>query len=185
MDGAGLAYERTAYTGPMTSHVQPALYTLAATPKTLAHLVAEVPDPVLDRGTPGGGWSARTLLAHLRDDEYLCMRVALERLLAEDSPNVQFIDGADWEPGRNRTRDRKELLLADFALQRQASLGILNGLRPEDWERAGTTGGSRSVTVSQLVESLAEHDREHIAELERVLGETLEEVLARRARPEL
>ena len=156
---------------------------LAATASTLAHLVAEVQEARLQWSEDGGGWSPRTILAHLRDDEYLCMRLALERMLAEERPELHFLDGADWEPTRNHTRERKDLLLADFALQRQASLAILRSLRDEDWARSGSSGG-REFTIAQFVERWATHDGEHIAQLESALGETYAEVLARRARPE-
>jgi hypothetical protein len=154
---------------------------LAATPKTLAHLVAEARDAGLDEAK-AGEWSARTILAHFRDDEYLCMRVALERILAEDAPSLTFLDGAAWEPTRNRSRDRKEHLLGDFALQRQASLGILRGLRPTDWQRAGVRGDGRQFSLEQFLAAWVRHDRAHIAQLERAVGETLAEVLERRAR---
>jgi hypothetical protein len=155
---------------------------LAATPKTLAHLVAEASDALLD-AAPAGQWSARTTLAHFRDDEYLCMRVALERMLAEDTPELHFIDGADWEPTRNRSRDRKEHLLGDFALHRQASLLILRSLRPEDWQRTGRRG-ERTLTIEDLTRVWVRHDAEHVSQLEAALGETLADVLARRARGE-
>ena len=155
---------------------------LAATPSALAHLAAEADDTRLDAAAPGD-WSARTILAHFRDDEYLCLRAALTRILAEDSPALHFIDGADWEPGRNRTRDRKEWLLADFALQRQASLGILRMVRPGDLARSGLREG-REFTLEQLIGVWVRHDREHVTQLERALGETLEDVRARRARME-
>lgn len=158
-----------------------AIAKLAATPGTLAHLVAETNDAELDTSIHGG-WSARTLLAHFRDDEYLCMRVALERMLAEENPALRFIDGGEWEPMRRRTRDRKEWLLGDFALQRQASVAILRGLEPADWERTGATAGHGDFTIAALVDSWARHDAEHIASLESVLGETLAEVKERRAR---
>jgi len=144
----------------------------------LAHLVAEVADDALDTASPGE-WSARTILAHFRDDEYLCMRVALERMLAEDVPSLRFLEGHEWEPGRNRTRDRKEVLLAGFALQRQASLDILNGLRPEDLRRRGRSGVSE-FSVEQFLESWAGHDGEHIAQLERAVGDTYEQAIERR-----
>jgi hypothetical protein len=153
---------------------------LAATPRTLAHLVAELSDASLD-GAPAGAWSIRTVLAHLRDDEYLCMRPALERALAEDEPAVSFMDGADWEPARNRTRDRKEWLLADFALQRQATVAILRMLRAGDWDRTATRSGRR-FTVRELVTAWAAHDDEHVQQLEALTGESLAEVLKRRAR---
>lgn len=154
---------------------------LAATPKALAQLVAEASDATLDAAV-GGGWSARTTLAHFRDDEYLCMRVALERMLAEDEPLLTFMEGGDWEPRRNRTRDRKEWLLGDFALQRQATLGILRGMRAEDWQRRGRTADGRVFSIEQFLGAWAAHDAEHIAQLEAALGETLGDVMARRAR---
>lgn len=153
---------------------------LAATPKTLAHLVAEATEAQLDARVDGG-WSARTTLAHLRDDEYLCMRPAMTRMLVEEVPEVYFMKGDDWEPNRNRRRERKEWMLADLALQRQASLDILRILRPGDLERRGRRNG-KEFTVEQLVGEWVRHDREHIAQLEIAIGETLADVLRRRAR---
>ena len=155
---------------------------LAATPRTLAHLVVEADDALLDREEPGR-WSARTVLAHLRDEEYLCMRPAMARILAENVPELAFLSGDDWEPGRNRSRDRKDMILGDFALQRQASLNILNTLRPEDWERRGRAA-DREFTLMQIAATWAKNDTDHIAELERIAGETEVKEMARQAAPE-
>jgi hypothetical protein len=155
---------------------------LTTTPKTLAHLVAEASDMQLDQQPAGDGWSARTVLAHLRDFEFLEARLALERALAEERPTVSGLDNRAWEEKRNRTRDRKDWLLAEFALQRQASASILRGLRPEDWQRELRTPFAGQTTVSALLDWWLEHDALHIAQLEGALGETLAEVLARRAR---
>ncbi|MCC7365301.1 MAG: DinB family protein [Dehalococcoidia bacterium] len=159
---------------------EPLLDRLAATPRTAAHLVVEVPEEKMDWALDGG-WGPRTILAHLRDDEYLCMRVALERMLAEERPQLRFVDGGDWVAGRNTARDRREELLADFALQRQATLSILRMLRPDDWSRTATREpGGRELTIAQLADAWADHDAEHIAQLERAVGETLEEAIERR-----
>jgi DinB superfamily len=155
---------------------------LAATPKALAHLIVEATEERLDALEPGG-WSARTTLAHFRDDEYLCMRVALERMLAEESPELRFIDGGEWAPNRRRNRDRKEQLLSDFALHRQASLNILQSLEGGDWDRTGTAPGHGTFTIARFLHAWAAHDAEHIAQLQRLLGETASEAQARRARP--
>ena len=154
---------------------------LAATPRTLAILAVEATEEAMDTALPGG-WTPRTVIAHFRDDEYLCMRAALERMLAEDDPEVRFIEGEDWEPGRNRTRDRRDQLLADFALQRQASVSILRMLRPEDWRRPGHMPGMPPFTVESFVRGWVRHDDEHVAQLEAALGTTLDEVLERRSR---
>ncbi|MGE5596662.1 MAG: DinB family protein [Hyphomicrobiales bacterium] len=152
---------------------------LAATPRNVAHLVAEVDETRM--GEPGpDGWPPRVIVAHLRDDEYLCMRAALESMLARENPELHFMEGGDWVATRNTLRDRREQLLADFALQRQATLSILGGLRPADWERRGHTRAGE-LTIAQLVERWAGHDAEHLAQLERAVGETLAEVRQRRA----
>ena len=155
---------------------------LIAAPKTLAHLVVEASDAQLDQEPTGAGWTVRTVLAHVRDFEFLEARLALERALAEDGPSVSALDNRVWERDRNRTRDRKEWLLADFALQRQASASILRALREPDWQRQLQTPFAGRLTISSLLDWWLEHDALHVAQLEDAIGETLAEVLARRAR---
>jgi hypothetical protein len=168
------------YTRTMSS---PLLDRLAATPSMVAHLVVEADGAALAAETPDG-WSALTTLAHLRDTEYLVHRLALERLLAEEEPRLAPFDDVAWRGGRNRTRDRKELLLADFALQRQASLTILRGLRPEDWERRGSAPDGTMLTVAGLVERWLRADERHVGVLEGIAGETYAEAVERRRRRE-
>ena len=163
-----------------------ALNQLAATPKRLANLVAEASDARLDTREPGER-SARLIMAHLRDGEYLVWRVGLERMLAEVNPVLNLLHAPAWESTRNTSRDRKEHQLADFALQRQASLGILNALRPHEWEATGTILQSdrpRLLTVAMLVDWWAKHDTEHLEQIEALFGETYEQVIERRMRRE-
>ncbi len=155
---------------------------LAATPKILANLVAEATDERLD-AVVGNGWSARTTLAFFRDDESLATRCALERMLAEYHPALSFPNSVDWERRRNRSRDRKEQLLGDFALQRQASLAILRGLRPEDWERRGSAEDLGDFSIAEFVADWVKYDHDHIVELEKAIGETFAQVMERRAHP--
>lgn len=164
----------------MTDHL---LQRLALTPKQVAHLVAEVDDARLDTAPPGG-WSPRTILAHLRDCEMLCEGLRIQRMLAEQEPEFADFDETAWVESRNRSRDRKEQLLGDFALQRQATLNVLSGLRPDDWRRGGTHPTRGRFTIMTWVEYIVEHDAAHIAQLESVLGETLDEVLQRRFHPQ-
>lgn len=152
---------------------------LAATPAALAHLAAEASDDALDRAFPSE-WPARTTLAHFRDTEALEFRTAIERMLAEPEPEIFFFAAGDWERDRNRTRDRKEHLLADFALQRQATLNLLRMARPQDLARRGRRG-ERTFTVADMAATLLRHDQGHVAQLEAALGETLAQVRARRA----
>ncbi len=153
---------------------------LAETPKTVAHLVVEATDEQLDRAAEGE-WSARTIMAHFRDDDSLVFRSRLERMLAEDHPTLTPFDEKAWAANRNRSRDRKEELLADFALQRQAAASRFRFLLDEDWEREGTQPEYGTWTVASFLEHWLHHDEVHLAQLQEVLGVTLQEVLARRS----
>lgn len=153
---------------------------LAETPGLMAQLVADATDELLDVA-PEGEWNARTIMAHLRDDEYLYMGTALARALGEESPVVCFM-GPDWEANRNRMRDRREWLLADFALHRQASVTILRNLRPQDWSRAMQTADGGRFTILQFVDGWLKHDNEHMTQIETLIGENIHEVLQRRAK---
>lgn len=155
---------------------------LSETPRSLAQLAAEVSDEVLD-AVVGNSWSPRVVLAHLRDVEFLEMRLAVERMLAEENPALVFLQAEGWAATRNRTRDRKEWLLGEFALQRQASVSILRALRPEDIERHGRIGDRDPMTVRDFVGFWIRHDSAHVAQLEGLLGVTLAEVIERRRVP--
>lgn len=155
---------------------------LEATPRVLAHLALEASDEQLDRVAPGE-WSARTILAHLRDLEFLLWRMRTARMLVEDDPVFPDFDERRWLKMRDRSRDRKEQLLGGFALQRQASLAMLRRMEPGQAVRRGTHEDGTGWTVERWLQRWVEHDRGHVAQLEATLGETLGEVLRRRARP--
>lgn len=161
-------------------HLADAVAALAATPTTLAHLAAEADDARLD-DLDREGWSPRLMLAWFRDEEVLSLRPGLERLLAEASPELRPLDRSAWLADRHRTRDRKEHLLGDFALQRQASLAIIRVLEPRHLAREGRLGGE-PVTIERYLLRWADHDRARIARLEAALSETLADVLERRRR---
>lgn len=167
---------------PDNPDLQKALAQLAATPSRLAHLTVESTDEDLD-AAPEGEWSARVVLAHLRDAESLEFRVGLERLVAEPHPALYFLPPDEWERNRNRERDDKSVLLGDFALQRQASLNLITTMRDSDWEQTAPGPRDEPITASQFVQIWAGHDAAHLGQIEALLGETAAGAQERRARP--
>ena len=167
---------------PDDDALQQALDQLGATPGALAHLTVEAGDGALD-AAPEGEWSARVVLAHLRDAEALEFRLGLERLLAEPEPALFFLPPDQWERERSRERDGKSALLGDFALQRQASLNLIATMRAADWERAGAGPGGQRIAAAEFVQVWAGHDAAHLAQIEALLGETAADARERRARP--
>ncbi|MCY3603927.1 MAG: DinB family protein [Chloroflexi bacterium] len=167
---------------PDNPDLQKALAQLAATPSRLAHLTVESTDEDLD-AAPKGEWSARVVLAHLRDAEMVEFRVGLERLVAEPNPALYFLPPDQWERERNRERDDKSVLLGDFALQRQASLNLITTMRDSDWERTAPGPRDEPITAAEFVQIWAGHDASHLGQIEALLGETAEGAQERRARP--
>lgn len=138
---------------------------LSATPRRLAELATEIGEK-LDVAPPGE-WSLRAVITHLLDDEMFDFRLRLERMLSEERPT--FID-FPWGTGQDREGDPLGELLRDFALQRQASVHLLTGLRADDLKRTARMPGGSVLTVGGLVEAWVAHDREHIAQAERLAG---------------
>src|SRR5438874_11850498 len=102
---------------------------LRQTHRTLAGLTADLPEAALDFRASPEEWTTREILAHLVDDEMYVMRTRLERIIKEDRPDLAPHDEQMWYANRNKTRDALADLLDDFALQRAASLGIIEMLR--------------------------------------------------------
>lgn len=146
---------------------------LTATPKTVARLVVAASDEQLDAAADGE-WPARTILAHLRDNESLVGRLRIERMLAENNPDFVLLEPEQWVAHRSRQRDGKRTLLADFALHRQATVNLLLGLRREDWARTGRHPLLGTITLEGWATIWLEHDVEHLVQLERTLDVSAE-----------
>lgn len=137
---------------------------LAATPRRLEEAAPGASDAQLD-AAPAGEWSARTVLAHLRDDEFMIGRLRLERMLVEDNPQLAPFDEKAWAASRWRGRDALSELLDGFRLQREASLAILRRLHPEEWRRTGIQPEYGVFDIQWWVESWLAHDESHFAQL--------------------
>jgi DinB family protein len=153
---------------PNTDHL---IDTLDATPRILAELVATGDDAAFDKAWPGE-WSPRTVLAHLRDDEFLVMRLRLERMLGEQTPMLMPFNETEWERTRYTGRDALDELIADLAEQRAASVAILRRLTPEEWQRPAYQPEIGELTIATWAQHWVEHDQTHINQVRAGLGLT-------------
>lgn len=142
----------------------------AASPARLAGAVSGASDAVLDRVSAPGEWSARTVLAHLRDDEFMVTRTRMERILVEDHPSLVPFDEQAWAERRNRADDACDAIVEGFRVQRAATIAILRLVREEDWARLGTQPEIGTFDLRWWVEHCLEHDEVHIAQSARALG---------------
>lgn len=143
---------------------------LRQTHPALVHLTSSASDAALDFRHVPDDWTIREILAHLVDDEMYVMRTRLERMMKEDQPQLAPHDERKWYASRNTSRDALPELLTDFAVQRVASLGIVEMLRESDWAREGYQPEYGIFTAEQWLEHWVEHDTVHVNQIERALS---------------
>lgn len=143
---------------------------LRSAPAQVATAVRGVSSAALDERPGEDAWSVRTILAHLRDMEFLLMRLRAERILAEDAPKFAPFDEKVWAETRSKDRDSLANLVKDFRLQRQASVAILEALAEADWMSKAYLGDGNGFDLICWIDRWAAHDREHIDDLNRLLG---------------
>jgi len=142
----------------------------AESPARLAEAVAGASASDLDRVSAPGEWSARTVLAHLRDDEFMVTRPRMARILVEDHPKLAPFDEQAWAERRNRADDARDAIIEGFRIQRAATIALLRLVREADWARLGTQPEIGTFDLRWWVEHCLEHDEVHIAQSARALG---------------
>lgn len=145
-----------------------ALETLRATPREVARIAQEAGEMGLDAELPGE-WSLRTTVAHLRDEEWRVFRMRVERMLGENGPQFALFPPDRWERERDMTGLETRSLLRAFALQREASLNLLDLLDEERWHRQGHHSTRGAQTIESWLIYWATHDRDHVEQMNRTL----------------
>lgn len=143
---------------------------LAESPARLAEAVRGASEGDLDRVPAPGEWPARTVLAHLRDDEFMVMRLRAVRMLMEDQPSLVPFDELAWADSRWRGADTLDELREGFRIQRAATSAILHRLTEEDWRRLGTQPEIGTFDLHWWMQHTLEHDEVHISQAARALG---------------
>lgn len=138
-------------------------------PDRLEALVKDLSPEQLD--APGGGedWTVRQVVHHLADS-HMNSFIRLKLILTEEKPPLKPYNQEAWA------------LLPDTALLSvQPSLQLLHGLHRRwvtlfetvdeaGWSRAGFHPEIGEITIDDILQIYATHCREHLAQINRVLG---------------
>jgi uncharacterized damage-inducible protein DinB len=95
----------------------------------------------------------------------------IERLLSEERPEWDDFDGELVAAQRNYLEQDAEAALQRFSDARAVNIARLRALREDDWDKRGTHRGMGEVTLRQVVQMMVQHDRDHAADIEVLLGE--------------
>ena len=138
---------------------------LAETPEALALALEAIGPERLSVAPAPGKWSAAEIACHLADCE-MVFGFRLRQTLAENSPTVQPFDQDKWAaayPGIPAAQ-----ALATFTALRQWNLRLIGASLPAAADRPVIHPNIGALTFRILVETIAGHDLNHLAQLQRL-----------------
>lgn len=131
-------------------------------PAIAAHLKAIGPQKTAAAPAPGK-WSPAETVCHLADCE-IVFAFRLRQALAEDAPTLlRFFDQDKWAaiyPGISAAE-----ALAAFSAFRTWNLGLIKAALPAAADRPVTHPEWGTITLLTLIETMAGHDLNHLAQL--------------------
>jgi len=143
---------------------------LEATPSRLADLTKGLTPLQLRTPPKPGEWSARDILAHLRTCADMWGKYIVV-ILNEDQPTYKAVNPTTWIKQTNYGEQEFQPSLQAFTNQRAELLSVLKPLAPEAWSRKATVTGAgkpRERTVRTYAQWLANHERSHFKQIERI-----------------
>ena len=118
-----------------------------------------------------GKWSAAAIVAHLADCE-IVFGFRLRQTLAEDAPTIQPFDQDRWAKATEYANLEAPAALAAFTELRNWNLQMIRRATPHAAERTMTHPERGTMTFRTVVETMAGHDLNHLAQLKRVADQT-------------
>ena len=138
---------------------------LSSTAEQLGALIAAIgPEKSAVRPVPGK-WSPAEILCHLADCE-LVFGFRLRQTLAEDAPTIQPFDQEKW--AETYPAISTEQALATFSAVRRWNLMLIAAALPAAANRPVTHPERGLMTFQTLVDTMAGHDLNHLAQLQKL-----------------
>jgi DinB family protein len=159
------------YIQRITTHVEgmEPLAVQAGTADKLERLMKGVPKTRLRRRPAADRWSAGETVAHLADAE-IVIGYRLRLILGEPGASIAAYDQDSWvASGHYNTRDPRKSV-EHFRAFREANLGLLESLTPEQWKQYGMHSERGQETIEHIVRMTAGHDVNHLQQIETCLG---------------
>jgi hypothetical protein len=140
---------------------------IAETGANLAALAERLGAEGLQRSPEPGKWSAAQILCHLADCEVV-FAYRLRQALAEEHHVIQPFDQDVWA-GPYAACDPAEAL-AVFAAVRRWNVALFGRLSATEMQRRLTHPERGEMSVQTVLETMAGHDLNHLAQMERIVA---------------
>ena len=140
---------------------------LAETPGAIAGLLEGFAPEMIAAPPARGKWSPAEIVCHLADCE-LVFGFRLRQTLAEDAPVIQPFDQDKWAATYHGVPASQALVA--FMTLRGWNLRLIEGALPAAADRPVTHPERGTMTFLTLVETMAGHDLNHLAQLKKLAG---------------
>lgn len=138
---------------------------LEDTPRVIEQLVSDLEDRVVRERPQGKDWSIVEHICHLRDIEKDGYRARITKLLTEDEPFLEDLDGDRLAVERAYIDQDLNAALDVFIKTRAVNIEAIRDLSAEQLGKSGMFENVGHLTLAALLNKMHEHDREHINEL--------------------
>lgn len=139
-------------------------------PADLAQLLKNLPESVAGKAPEPGKWSIAEIIAHLADTELAAGFRYRSIAGGEDGVPITGYDQNRWAVAGNYRAAKVEDSLKSFLALREMNLRYLNGLPESAWKKYGVHSERGRETLRDLVELVAGHDLNHIAQIRKILS---------------
>lgn len=146
------------------------LQSLREAPTVLKELVGSASDALTRTPPAPGKWSIREIMAHLADSELVTGWRCRSIVGADDGAPVAAYDQNRWAEAGNYGDVPVIDSLASFTALRQMNLRLLESLPASAWDKYGLHPERGSESIRDLVQLVAGHDLNHIAQIRKILG---------------
>ena len=152
---------------PYSSHLgsEEPLKVLSASPRKIEQLMEDLGAERSDISPAPGKWTPREILCHLADCE-IAFSFRLRQTLAEDNHVIQPFDQEKWAATYAAYDSHDALTL--FCAARHWNLSLLRELTDEQRHRAANHPERGPMTFWTIVETMAGHDLNHLAQLQTI-----------------
>ena len=140
-------------------------------PKEIAAAVSGLSPAALHYKPAPEKWSILEILGHLADIE-IVYAYRLRQMLADQNPIIAPMDQDAWARNLGYMDMAAPELVAVYGLNRHHNLRLLRRLKAADLEKSAFhPERKQDVTVARLVEMMAGHGVDHLAQIERLKKE--------------
>ncbi len=142
----------------------------AATPAKIVSLIRGLTPRDLAKRPAPGKWSIQEIISHLADTE-MVMACRARWIAFEDHPTLVPFDQEKWAAGRAREKESLAETIERFRLLRRSQLRLFRHASKQDFQRTGFHPERGVVTLRVQLETLAGHDLNHLAQIQRLAAQ--------------